>query len=238
MKKIFLLSFMVLVSGLSLGQNNPAGKTQPYDAKKTSEVLGYNVGKSFVDNGVEINVNVFIDAFKKALAKKPSPYSQAETQQILMALDTRVRGKKEAEMKVQGDKNMKEATAFLQKNKTKAGVKETASGLQYEVLKEGKGAKPKAEDTVKVHYAGTLINGKEFDSSIKRGQPTEFPVNQVIPGWTEALQLMPVGAKYRLYIPPQLAYGNFAPPGSIIEPNSLLIFEVELLGITPAPAKK
>ena len=136
--------------------------------------------------------------------------------------------------KKSGDKNKTEGAKFLEENKKKEGVKTTASGLQYKVLKEGNGAQPKASDTVTVNYRGTLINGTEFDSSYKRGQPATFPVNGVIKGWTEALQLMKVGSKYQLFIPSTLAYGERAVSPDLTA-NSTLIFEVELLDAKPAP---
>ncbi|TSA51643.1 MAG: FKBP-type peptidyl-prolyl cis-trans isomerase [Sphingobacteriales bacterium] len=126
--------------------------------------------------------------------------------------------------------NMKEGNEFMEKNKLKAGVISLASGLQYEILQEGSGDKPKSTDTVTCHYHGTLINGTVFDSSVQRGQSASFPLNRVISGWTEALQLMPVGSKWRLFLPPDLAYGE-QQAGSHIGPNSTLIFEVELMGI-------
>ncbi|HNX80081.1 MAG TPA: FKBP-type peptidyl-prolyl cis-trans isomerase, partial [Prolixibacteraceae bacterium] len=126
-------------------------------------------------------------------------------------------------------KNLEEGNAFLEKNKANAGVKVTPSGLQYEVIKEGTGKMPNDSDMVKVHYHGTLIDGKVFDSSVDRGEPAEFPVNGVIPGWTEALQMMPVGSKWKIYLPASLAYGERAPQE--IGPNKVLIFEVELLEI-------
>jgi len=129
------------------------------------------------------------------------------------------------------DSNLEKGEAFLAENAKKEGVKTTASGLQYKVLKEGTGKSPQATDTVSVHYRGTLLDGTEFDSSIKRGQPAEFPLNRVIPGWTEGVQLMKVGAKYQFTIPSKLAYGERGTPGGPIPPNSTLIFEVELLAI-------
>lgn len=126
--------------------------------------------------------------------------------------------------------NLKDGEDFLESNKNRAEVKTTASGLQYEVLTEGSGPKPKATDKVKCHYHGTLINGTIFDSSVQRGQPATFPLNMVISGWTEALQLMAVGSKYRLFLHPSLAYGE-RQAGAVIQPNSTLIFDVELLGI-------
>ena len=129
------------------------------------------------------------------------------------------------------DPNLEKGEAFLAENAKKEGVKTTASGLQYKVLKEGTGKSPKDTDTVQVHYKGTLLDGTEFDSSIKRGQPAEFPLNRVIPGWTEGVQLMKEGAKYQFTIPSKLAYGERGTPGGPIPPNSTLVFEVELLSI-------
>jgi FKBP-type peptidyl-prolyl cis-trans isomerase len=137
--------------------------------------------------------------------------------------------KRVAEQKVAADKNKSDGAAFLAANKAKAGVKTTASGLQYTVETEGKGPKPKATDTVKVNYLGTKIDGTKFDSSYDRGQPATFPLNGVIKGWSEGLQLMPVGSKYKLFVPADLAYGENAP--GPIGPNAALVFEVELLGI-------
>jgi len=139
----------------------------------------------------------------------------------------------EQKQKAAADKSASEGTKFLEENKKKEGVKTTASGLQYKVVKEGTGAQPKASDTVTVNYRGTLINGTEFDSSYKRGEPATFPVNGVIKGWTEALQLMKAGSKYQLFIPPNLAYGERA-VGPDISPNSTLIFDVELMDVKPS----
>jgi FKBP-type peptidyl-prolyl cis-trans isomerase len=132
---------------------------------------------------------------------------------------------------VMADANLKKGEAFLTENATKEGVKTTASGLQYKVLQEGTGKSPKATDTVVVHYKGTLLNGKEFDSSHKRRKPAEFPLNRVIPGWTEGVQLMKEGAKYQFTIPSKLAYGERGTPGGPIPPNSTLVFEIELIAV-------
>ncbi len=129
------------------------------------------------------------------------------------------------------DSTLEKGEAFLKENSTKEGVKTTASGLQYKVLKEGTGKIPKATDNVQVHYRGTLLDGTEFDSSIKRGEPAEFPLNRVIPGWTEGVQLMKEGSKYQFTIPSKLAYGERGTPGGPIPPNATLIFEVELISI-------
>jgi FKBP-type peptidyl-prolyl cis-trans isomerase FklB len=146
-----------------------------------------------------------------------------------------MQGKAQATMAAEAAKNKKEGEAFLAANKTKEGVKTLPSGLQYKVLKNGTGKTPKATDSVKAHYAGTLLNGTEFDSSIKRGEPTVFPVNGVIPGWIEALQLMKTGSKWQLFIPSELAYGERGQQS--IPPNSVLIFEVELIGIEDGAGK-
>jgi len=165
---------------------------------------------------------------KPRIAEEDAAKVMQEFQQQMMA-------KKEEQQKKLSEANKAEGDKFLAENKTKEGVQVTASGLQYKVITAGNGDKPKATDTVKVNYVGKLVNGTEFDSSIKRGQPVEFPVNGVIPGWTEALQLMPKGSKWEIYIPSELAYG---PAGQgPIPPASTLIFEVELLEIKAAPAE-
>jgi FKBP-type peptidyl-prolyl cis-trans isomerase len=153
-----------------------------------------------------------------------------EMQEAMMGLQKDMQAKV-AEL---GTKSKKEGEDFLAANKSKQGIKATTSGLQYKVIKEGSGPKPKSTDVVKVHYRGTLLDGTEFDSSYKRGEPVEFPLDQVIKGWTEGLQLMTVGSKYQLFIPAALAYGE--PGNRGIPPNSTLIFEVELLEIVKAPA--
>jgi FKBP-type peptidyl-prolyl cis-trans isomerase FkpA/FKBP-type peptidyl-prolyl cis-trans isomerase FklB len=155
--------------------------------------------------------------------------TQEEQQAIRQTFIQKMQGKQEEQRKAVAEKNQSDGEKFLAANKSKAGVKSTASGLQYQVITEGKGAKPAATDTVKVHYVGTLLNGSKFDSSIDRGEPAQFPLNGVIAGWTEGLQLMPVGSKYKFWIPGNLAYGDRGRPG--IEPNALLTFEVELLEI-------
>ncbi len=147
----------------------------------------------------------------------------------------KLQGRQAAKVKEEAEKNQKEGDAYLAKNKDKAGVKVTASGVQYEVIKQGTGPKPKATDTVKVDYTGTKIDGTKFDSSVDRGQPATFPLNGVIPGWTEALQLMPVGSEYRVVIPAKLAYAEHGP--GPIGPNATLIFDVTLIAIEPPAAE-
>jgi len=177
---------------------------------------------------VDINPDVLAAGIKDALAGKP----QLNPDQIKEVMTTFEKDM-EQKQKDAGEKNKTEGAKFLEENKKKEGVKTTASGLEYKVLKEGNGAQPKATDTVTVNYRGTMINGTEFDSSYKRGQPATFPVNGVIKGWTEALQLMKVGSKYQLFIPSNLAYGERAVSPDL-GANSTLIFEVELLDAKPA----
>jgi FKBP-type peptidyl-prolyl cis-trans isomerase len=153
-----------------------------------------------------------------------------EAKSAMVAIQADLRKKQEAKMAVVGDANKKEGDEFLAQNKTKEGVVTLPSGLQYKILKEGTGPKPSASDSVVCNYKGTLIDNTEFDSSYKRGQPATFPVGQVIKGWTEALQLMPVGSKWQVFVPSDLAYGPRA-PGGTIGPNATLIFEIELLSI-------
>lgn len=208
--------------------------TEPKD--KNSYSIGFDIGSSLKKTGIELNDSMLAKGIADAVSGAKPALSEEEIQKTLMSLQTEMRNKAMEKQKAAGDENKKSGEAFLAANKGKDGVKTTASGLQYKILTEGKGAKPKASDTVKVNYRGTLVDGTEFDSSYKRGEPITFPVNGVIPGWTEALQLMPVGSKWQLFIPANLAYGEQGPPG--IGPNSTLIFDVELLGIEKASDEK
>lgn len=191
---------------------------------KISYALGLSIGNNFQNSGIkEINADDFMQGLKDVLNEKDPAITYDEAKKVI----------NDYFMKLQSEKlenNRKAGEEFLQINKHKNGVTALPSGLQYEVLVPGKGETPKATDKVKCHYHGTLINGMVFDSSVERGQPAVFGVSQVIPGWVEALQLMPVGSKWRLFIPSDLAYGERG-AGEAIEPNSTLIFEVELLGI-------
>ncbi len=196
------------------------------DKKRLSYFVGLQVGQQIKHDGIELDDAAFIAAIKDIAAGATPRLSQAE----LQATFQRVKQQREADEAKAGEKNRLEGEGFLAENKKKSDVKVTASGLQYKILTAGSGAKPKATSTVDVHYRGTLIDGTEFDSSYRRGQPASFPVNGVIGGWTEALQLMQEGAKWQLFIPPELAYGSRG-TGSDIGPNSTLIFEVELLKV-------
>lgn len=198
--------------------------SNPKDFNKISYALGLMMGNNFRSSGVKgLDINVFSQAIDDVLKGNSLEMSYDEAKQTMNSFFTRMQEEKLILNKKAGEE-------FLRINKERPGVKTTNSGIQYEVLKEGNGAKPKAAEQVKVHYEGKLIDGQIFDSSIKRGEPATFGLNQVIPGWTEALQLMPVGSKYRIYIPSELGYGEKG-AGEMIEPNSTLVFDVELLDI-------
>jgi len=196
---------------------------------KVSYSIGLNIGFNLNRQNVQINPDVLAAGIKDGIAGKPQ-LTTDQVKEVMTAFEKDMQQKQKAA----GEKNASDGAKFLEENKKKEGVKTTASGLQYKAIKEGTGAQPKATDTVTVNYRGTLINGTEFDSSYKRGQPATFPLNGVIKGWTEGLQLMKVGSKYQFFVPPNLAYGERT-VGPDIAPNSTLIFEVELLDAKPAP---
>ena len=197
---------------------------------KLSYAIGVNVGRSLQKDAVEVEANIVTQGLKDALAGGKTLITEDEAKALITALQTDLHKKQDQAMQAAGEANKKQGEAFLAANKAKDGVVTLPSGLQYKVLTEGKGPKPTPSDTVVCNYKGTLIDGTEFDSSYKRGQPATFPVGQVIKGWTEALQLMPVGSKWELFIPSEMAYGPRGPTPAI-GANSTLIFEVELLSI-------
>ncbi len=204
---------------------------------KTSYALGYQFGQGLHRVGAEIQVESFSKGFSDALSGKAGAMSEEEVLKTVAEFEQVLRSKMEAKKRSEGETNLKEGKSFLEANAKKPGVKVLPSGLQYQVITEGKGKSPKATDVVRTHYRGTLLNGKEFDSSYARKEPAEFPVNGVIKGWTEALQLMKEGSKWKLYIPSELAYGAQG-AGADIGPNSTLVFEVELLSIKGAESGK
>ena len=204
---------------------------------KVSYGLGMEVGKNLKRQSIDVNPDILTRGIKDAISGDKALMTDQEIQESLTAFQKERRAMQEEEMKKIGEKNGKEGEAFLVGNKKKEGVKTLPSGLQYKVIKAGTGKKPKSTDTVTTHYRGTLIDGTEFDSSYKRGQPAVFPVHGVIPGWTEALQLMEEGAKWQLFIPPKLAYGERG-AGQAIGPNATLIFEVELISIQEQKQEK
>jgi FKBP-type peptidyl-prolyl cis-trans isomerase len=205
------------------------------DAERQSYALGMNMGLGMKQADVEVDPAQLAKGLGDALKGKPL-LTEDEARTALKEFDEVARARMTAKRKADGDKNVAEGKKFLDENKAKDGVKTTASGLQYKVITEGSGAKPTPSDTVTVNYKGTLINGEEFDSSYKRGEPATFPLNGVIPGWTEGLQLMTKGSKYQFVIPADLAYGEQGAPGGKIGPNSTLIFEVDLMNIEKTPA--
>jgi FKBP-type peptidyl-prolyl cis-trans isomerase FklB len=200
---------------------------------KASYAIGLNIGKSMHKDSVDVDTAILLRGLKDGLAGTKPLLTDDEARATMVALQADLRKKQEEKMLVQGEANKKEGETFLADNKTKDGVVTLPSGLQYKILKEGTGPKPTAADTVVCNYKGTLIDNTEFDSSYKRGQPATFPVGGVIKGWTEALQLMPVGSKWQLFIPSDLAYGARGGPGGGIGPNAALVFEVELISIQP-----
>lgn len=207
------------------------------DKDKVSYAIGMDMAGSLKKNDIAINPDILGKAIKDVLTDQKALLTDEEVKSTLTSLQKDMQDKQQAKMKAQGEKNKKDGETFLTENKKKEGVKTTASGLQYQVIKEGKGKAPKATDTVSVQYKGTLLDGTEFDSSYKRKEPATFPVNGVIKGWTEALQLMNEGSQWKLFIPGELAYGEAGTPGGPIGPNATLIFEVELVSIAPEPEK-
>jgi FKBP-type peptidyl-prolyl cis-trans isomerase FklB len=211
----------------------PVPLTLKTQKDKASYAIGLNIGKSMKKDSVDIDTSILLRGLKDGLAGSKPLLTDDEARASMVALQTDLRKKQEEKMLVQGEANKKIGEAFLAENKAKDGVVTLPSGLQYKILTDGTGAKPTAADTVVCNYKGTLLDNTEFDSSYKRGQPATFPVSGVIKGWTEALQLMPVGSKWQLFIPSDLAYGARGGPGGGIGPNATLVFEVELMSIQP-----
>jgi len=209
---------------------SPSSLVLKTDKDKVSYALGMNLGANLKRDSVDIDTAIFVRALKDTVTGGKTLLTDSEARAALTQLQTEVRGKQMEKMKLAGEANKKEGDSFLAANKTKEGIVTLPSGLEYKILTQGTGPKPAATDTVVCNYRGTLINGTEFDSSYKRGQPATFPVSGVIKGWTEALQLMPVGSKWQLFLPAELAYGERGPSPEI-GPNSTLVFEVELLSI-------
>jgi len=215
-------------------QQAPALQTRPASDLQTqkdkfSYALGMNIGTNLHRQSVPVDPDLLMRGLKDALAGGQTLLTEDEARAAIVAVQDEMRKQQQAKMQAQGEANKKEGEAFLAANKTKEGVVTLPSGLQYKILQAGTGPKPTSTDSVTVNYRGTLVNGTEFDSSYKRGQPATFPVTGVIKGWTEALQLMPVGSKWQLFIPADLAYGERGP--GEIGPNATLIFEVELIKV-------
>jgi FKBP-type peptidyl-prolyl cis-trans isomerase len=231
MKRKILAVCMVLMFGLiACGKKELSRSDLETQMDKVSYVMGHNIANNFKDQKIDIQMDAFIKGIKDGLKEDVNIFSIKEVQEIMTEYQNQMRDKMVIDRKDVSKINLNESKAFLAENKEKEGIVTLESGLQYKVLKEGTGPFPKATDKVKTHYVGTLIDGTEFDSSVKRGEPITFSVTGVIAGWTEALQLMKVGSKWNLFIPPELAYGENG-AGNLIGPNAALIFEVELISI-------
>jgi len=223
----------IWIIGLAAALAQAADKPEFKDAReKNSYSVGANWGNSLKKQEVDVDLEVLIRGLREAFVGQ-SALSDEQIRESMMALNKEIRAKQEEKRKQQGEKNKQEGEKFLAENKTKPGVVALPSGLQYKVLTDGSGESPKPGDVVTVNYRGTLIDGTEFDSSYKRGQPATFSVTGVIKGWTEALELMKPGAKWQLFIPSDLAYGERG-SGPTIGPNAALQFEVELVSSKPA----
>ncbi len=226
----FLLSSCNQKSGSSLTSSKSINLDTELDS--VSYALGANVANSMKQSGLkELNYEIFAKAFEGTMVGEEELLNPEEANMILQSFFQRLSQTQMEEMQAGSGDNLQEGIDFLAKNKTEAGVITTASGLQYKIIEEGTGAKPGATDRVKVHYHGTLIDGTVFDSSVDRGEPIDFPLNGVIAGWTEGVQLMSVGSKFKFFIPSEIAYGANPRPGGPIGPNMVLIFDIELLEI-------
>ena len=242
MKKISVL-FLAVASLAMIACQMPAQNVEKPVTKedvqagvgKSSYALGLDISTNFKTRGLDLDLRTFIAGFK-AGQEGNALFTEEEKAAALNELQQEMMKKMQEEMTKKAADNKAKGQAFLDENKAKEGVKVTASGLQYVVEQEGKGPNPGAEDTVEVHYKGTLLDGTEFDSSYKRNQPAKFPLNRVIPGWTEGMQLMNKGAKFKFFIPSDLAYGDYG--NQNIGPGETLIFEVELLSIEKTQADK
>jgi len=205
------------------------------EKEQVSYMIGMDMARSLEPVKDEIDLDTMNKALKSALAGEKPLLDEKQAQAIRESFGQKMQAKQIADMLAKAKNNLTEGQAFLAANAKKPNVKTTASGLQYEVLTEGKGPKPKPTDAVSAHYKGSLLDGKTFDSSYDRGQPATFVLTQVVPGWQEGITLMPVGSKYRFWLPANLGYGEKGTPGGPIGPNATLVFEVELLDIVKAP---
>ena len=227
MKSSFIALAALFAASTGFSQEKPQLKDE---RDKVSYSIGLDIGNTFKKQNMDINTDALMSGLKDGTSGAKPQMTDEEMKTTMAAYSKTMMEKQSAVAKEAGAKNAAAGEKFLAENKGKEGVKTTASGLQYKVIKEGTGPTPKETDTVETHYRGTLLDGTEFDSSYARNEPATFPVNRVIKGWTEALQMMKVGSKYELYIPASLAYGERG-AGQEIGPNSTLKFEVELLGI-------
>ena len=228
MKSVWMAVLAVLViAGIAIAEEPGSLKSEK---DKISYIIGLDIGNNLKRQGADVDPDTLLKGMKDALSGNKPLLTENEIREVTTAFRQEMAAKQAEEKKKIAEKNKKEGEAFLEENKKKEGVKTLPSGLQYKVVSEGSGKSPKESDTVTVNYKGTFVDGTEFDSSYKHGEPATFPVNGVIKGWTEALPLMKEGAKWQLFIPSDLAYGETG-AGNVIGPNATLIFEVELISI-------
>jgi FKBP-type peptidyl-prolyl cis-trans isomerase FklB len=243
MKKFAVFALIIMLAGLGACQKASGTaakvlKKEDLDSqkKKVSYAIGLDIGQNFKARAMDIDLDILFQGLKDAQKSGEPLLSKDEIQKVMTQFQQDMMKSEQEKRQTQGAGNLAQGEAFLKENAQKPGIQVTASGLQYKVITKGSGPVPKASDTVKVHYRGTLLDGTEFDSSYKRNEPAVFQLNGVIKGWTEALQLMNVGSKYQIFLPSSLAYGEQG-AGQVIGPNATLVFEVELLGIEkPAAA--
>ncbi len=250
---ITTLAAAIALAGCNKATDKPAakadaGKTEATaDAKKIaglptekdqiSYMVGMDMAKLLEPAKTEVDIDTTIKAMRDVLDGKKVLLTEEQANQIRETFAEKMQAKRIAEAMADSRKNAEEGNKFLAENAKKPGIQTTASGLQYQVVSEGKGAKPGGADAVKVKYKGTLLDGKEFDSTeAQGGEPAVLPLDRVIPGWSEGIRLMPVGSKYKFWIPANLAYGDQVPPGAPIPPNATLVFDVELLDVVKMPA--
>jgi FKBP-type peptidyl-prolyl cis-trans isomerase FklB len=228
MKSVWIIALCVGVLAGQVCAQDMVLKTQK---DKVSYSIGVDIGTTLKNQSLDVDPAILARGIRDSMSGQKPLMTDQEIRDTIAAFQKEMTAKQQEQAKQLGEKNKKQGEAFLAENKKKEGVKTLPSGLQYKVITAGKGKKPKATDTVTTHYRGTLIDGTEFDSSVSRGKPASFPVTGVIPGWTEALQLMEEGAKWQLFIPSNLAYGERGTPGGPIGPNATLIFDIELISI-------
>jgi len=228
MKSVWIIALSI---GILAGQVYAQDAVLKTQKDKVSYSIGMDIGTTLKKQELDVDPAILARGIRDSMSGQKPLMTDQEMRDTITTFQKEMMAKQQEQTKQMGEKNKKQGEAFLAENKKKEGVKTLPSGLQYKVITAGKGKKPKATDTVTTHYRGTLIDGTEFDSSISRGKPASFPVNGVIPGWTEALQLMEEGAKWQLFIPSNLAYGERGTPGGPIGPNATLIFDIELISV-------
>ncbi|MEX0822992.1 MAG: FKBP-type peptidyl-prolyl cis-trans isomerase [Balneolaceae bacterium] len=227
---LIISAFLFTTACNTPGQNASADLGTKQDSISYS--FGYLQGSQLANEGItDLDMNNFIAGLETGLSEQGSEINDAEMRTIIQAYLQQKQVEQMQQMEAESEVNREEANQFLEENAENEDITVTDSGLQYRVLEEGSGESPGPEDEVEVHYRGTLLDGEEFDSSYSRNETATFPLNRVIPGWTEGLQLMTEGSKYEFFIPSDLAYGSNPPPGSIIPPGAVLVFEVELIDI-------